>query len=118
MPYCSAEKSQKADQDVLISLLFLFSSGNEGPVHSAIRGKPEFGKSCFAIRTSRSRPSGDRTGEDEAMPVPGAPANCRQLVRASAPQHRALPGATASAARQEQENHRNPSHMQRSAQLV
>lgn len=63
-------------------------------------------------------PSGNRTGEDGAVPVHGAPANCRQLVRASAPQRRALHGAAASAARQEQENHRNPSQAQRSAQAV
>lgn len=62
--------------------------------------------------------SGDRTGEDEAVPVHGAPANCRQLVRASAPQRWALHGATASAARKEQENRRNPSQAQRSAQAV
>lgn len=63
-------------------------------------------------------PSDNRTGEAEAVPVPGAPANCRQLVRVSAPQRRALHGATASAARQEQENHCEPLKAQRSAWVV
>lgn len=31
---------------------------------------------CVSLRRQ------DRTGEDEAMPAHGAPANCRQLVRA------------------------------------